>query len=117
MFGQNPMGASPAPAAAGYAGNVGAGYAAGYDSYRAVAPQVVAPPQQQGVVVAPPPPPSGSPPAHLTPWREYKTATGIPYYHNTETGETTWETPLDLQPAPAQLQPMQSQVGSDVRYS
>mmetsp|Transcript_97360 Transcript_97360/g.244069 ORF Transcript_97360/g.244069 Transcript_97360/m.244069 type:complete len:545 (+) Transcript_97360:132-1766(+) len=120
MFGQNPMNPTPAPAVAGYAGGgASAGFTPGYESYGAVAtPQVVAPPQQQpqATVVAPPPP-SGSPPAHLTPWREYKTATGIPYYHNTETGETTWETPLDLQPAPAQMQPMQPHVGGDVRYS
>merc|ERR1712203_329923 len=77
MFGQNPMNHTSAPAAAGYASNCAStGYTAGYESYGVVAPQVVAPPQQQATVVAPPPP-SGSPPAHLTPWREYKTATGI----------------------------------------
>jgi len=114
MFGQNPMNPqTPAPGA-GFAAAPSAGYATGYESYGAAAgPQVVAPPQQHAQVVAPPPP-SGTPPAHLTPWREYKTATGIPYYHNTETGETTWETPLDLQAAPAQ--PIH-QFGADVRYS
>merc|ERR1719145_366077 len=44
-----------------------------------------------------PPPPSTPPPAHLTPWRQYHTAAGLPYYHNHKTGVTTWETPPELQ--------------------
>lgn len=44
-----------------------------------------------------PPPPTTPPPQHLTPWRMYKTAAGLPYYHNHATGVTTWECPPDLQ--------------------
>eukprot|EP00931_Biecheleriopsis_adriatica_P088821 TRINITY_DN63054_c0_g1_i1.p1 TRINITY_DN63054_c0_g1~~TRINITY_DN63054_c0_g1_i1.p1 ORF type:complete len:533 (+),score=107.32 TRINITY_DN63054_c0_g1_i1:41-1639(+) len=46
-----------------------------------------------------PPPPSSPPPPHLTPWRVYKTASGLPYYHNSQTGVTTWDAPPDFQPA------------------
>lgn len=46
---------------------------------------------------AQPPPPSAPPPAHLTPWRTYYTAAGLPYYHNSATGVTQWECPPDLQ--------------------
>lgn len=49
-----------------------------------------------------PPPPTGPPPAHLTPWRTYYTAAGLPYYHNAKTNVTQWECPPDFQvPAPA----------------
>jgi len=44
-----------------------------------------------------PPPPSAQPPAHYTQWRTYYTATGLPYFHNSSTGVTQWECPLDLQ--------------------
>jgi len=44
-----------------------------------------------------PPPPATPPPAHLTPWRMYRTAAGLPYYHNSATGVTQWECPPDLQ--------------------
>lgn len=44
-----------------------------------------------------PPPPSVPPPPSLTPWRMYKTAAGLPYYHNHSTGQTQWECPPDLQ--------------------
>jgi len=44
-----------------------------------------------------PPPPPTPPPPSLTPWRMYKTAAGLPYYHNNSTGVTTWECPPDLQ--------------------
>lgn len=53
--------------------------------------------QAHGVV---PPPPASNPPAHLTPWRMYKTVSGIPYYHNSKTGQTVWECPPDLQAQP-----------------
>jgi len=46
-----------------------------------------------------PPPPSSPPPPHLTPWRMYKTASGLPYYHNENSGETVWDPPADFQPA------------------
>eukprot|EP00933_Yihiella_yeosuensis_P042563 TRINITY_DN3718_c1_g1_i4.p1 TRINITY_DN3718_c1_g1~~TRINITY_DN3718_c1_g1_i4.p1 ORF type:complete len:582 (-),score=157.47 TRINITY_DN3718_c1_g1_i4:225-1970(-) len=44
-----------------------------------------------------PPPPTTPPPAHLTPWKKYTTAAGLPYYHNNATGVTTWECPPELQ--------------------
>lgn len=44
-----------------------------------------------------PPPPAAPPPSHLTPWRMYKTAAGLPYYHNSATQVTQWECPPDLQ--------------------
>jgi RNA recognition motif-containing protein len=46
-----------------------------------------------------PPPPTTPPPAHLTPWRCYQTAAGLPYYHNHSTGVTQWETPPEFQVA------------------
>lgn len=68
------------------------------------------PPAGKGVYVPPPggfggdgggghqpPPPPTPPPPSLTPWRMYKTAAGLPYYHNNSTGVTTWECPPDLQ--------------------
>lgn len=62
-----------------------------------------------------PPPPSAPPPAHLTPWRMYETAAGIPYYHNHASGVTQWECPLELQvPAPSYSNHAHSQ---SVRYS
>eukprot|EP00928_Gymnodinium_smaydae_P028040 TRINITY_DN2149_c0_g1_i1.p1 TRINITY_DN2149_c0_g1~~TRINITY_DN2149_c0_g1_i1.p1 ORF type:complete len:400 (-),score=75.92 TRINITY_DN2149_c0_g1_i1:39-1238(-) len=54
-----------------------------------------------------PPPPSAPAPLHLTQWRCYYTAAGLPYYHNHSTGVTQWEappelsTPAGLPPAPA----------------
>lgn len=54
---------------------------------------VVAPPAE----FAQPPPPASPPPAHLTPWRMYRTASGLPYYHNATTGVTQWECPPDFQ--------------------
>eukprot|EP00421_Protoceratium_reticulatum_P037347 CAMPEP_0168467818 /NCGR_PEP_ID=MMETSP0228-20121227/57386_1 /TAXON_ID=133427 /ORGANISM="Protoceratium reticulatum, Strain CCCM 535 (=CCMP 1889)" /LENGTH=441 /DNA_ID=CAMNT_0008483555 /DNA_START=63 /DNA_END=1385 /DNA_ORIENTATION=+ len=71
-FGQEPLGSSPAPVQA-----------------FAAAPMPYSPTQ--------PPPPPTAPPTHLTPWRMYKTAAGLPYYHNHATGQTTWECPPDLQ--------------------
>jgi len=50
-----------------------------------------------GIPSQQPPPPAGPPPASLTPWRMYKTAAGLPYYHNHATGVTVWECPPDLQ--------------------
>jgi RNA recognition motif-containing protein len=55
---------------------------------------------------AQPPPPQAPPPAHLTPWRCYHTAAGLPYYHNHASGVTQWECPPEFQvaAAPAQAQ-------------
>mmetsp|Transcript_1909 Transcript_1909/g.6097 ORF Transcript_1909/g.6097 Transcript_1909/m.6097 type:complete len:414 (+) Transcript_1909:98-1339(+) len=77
-FGQAPL------ATLGLGGGAGRGYAA-------PAMQI-----EQGME-AQPPPPSAPPPAHLTPWRMYKTAAGLPYYHNATTGVTQWEPPPDFQ--------------------
>lgn len=52
-----------------------------------------------GDMGGPPPPPTSNPPPHLTPWRMYKTASGLPYYHNATTGVTTWDCPPDFQPS------------------
>merc|ERR1740121_1303155 len=57
-----------------------------------------APPPQSHGKGGQPPPPATPPPPHLTPWRMYKTVSGIPYYHNHTTGATVWEAPPDLQP-------------------
>mmetsp|Transcript_13550 Transcript_13550/g.29674 ORF Transcript_13550/g.29674 Transcript_13550/m.29674 type:complete len:519 (+) Transcript_13550:153-1709(+) len=95
LFGQNPMGGGqPHMQAQQYMPHQG---------------QVVRPPSHQGGMAVPPPqqgggmgappPPQTPPPAHLTPWRMYKTVAGIPYYYNTTTGVTQWDTPPDLQPA------------------
>mmetsp|Transcript_1908 Transcript_1908/g.6092 ORF Transcript_1908/g.6092 Transcript_1908/m.6092 type:complete len:565 (+) Transcript_1908:110-1804(+) len=66
---------------------------------------VVVPPMHQVAAAIPeapadeaqPPPPSAPPPPHLTAWRMFRTASGIPYYHNSTTGITQWECPPDLQ--------------------
>lgn len=50
-----------------------------------------------GYEASQPPPPATPPPAHLTPWRMYRTAAGLPYYHNATTGVTQWECPPELQ--------------------
>lgn len=93
MFGQDPVLAAPNSA-------VGAGMlpatTSGYQD-----------PMMMAASAGQPPPPVTPPPPHLTPWRQYKTVSGIPYYHNHTTGQTQWECPPDLQP--------QAQAG--VRYS
>jgi len=58
-------------------------------------PQMASAPAAYGG--AQPPLPMGQPPAHLTPWRTYYTAAGLPYYHNATTAVTQWECPPDLQ--------------------
>jgi len=71
---------------------------------------------RQGHVIPPPPPggqpppPAAPPPSHLTPWRMYKTAAGLPYYHNSQTQVTQWECPPDLQvPGQNSVYPMHAQ--------
>lgn len=75
--------------------------------------------QQPAMVVThgQPPPPPTPPPQHLTPWRMYKTAAGLPYYHNHTTGVTQWECPPDLQ-VPGQSSAYVAQSApTHVRYS
>lgn len=50
-----------------------------------------------------PPPPTTPPPPHLTPWRTYKTQSGLPYYHNSKTGQTVWECPTEFEPPPGNV--------------
>ncbi|CAK9084341.1 29 kDa ribonucleoprotein B [Durusdinium trenchii] len=50
-----------------------------------------------------PPPPTTPPPPHLTPWRTYKTQSGLPYYHNSQTGQTVWECPTEFEPPPGNV--------------
>jgi len=78
----------------------------GFAAAQAAAQQQVAAQQQLvaiqsaiplGSPAVQPPPPPGPPPPSLTPWRMYKTAAGLPYYHNHTTGQTQWECPVDLQ--------------------
>jgi len=72
----------------------------GQDSIAPNGPVSAPPPHSQGYsqgYQGQPPPPATPPPAHLTPWRMYKTVSGIPYYHNQTTGQTVWECPPDLQ--------------------
>mmetsp|Transcript_7022 Transcript_7022/g.15717 ORF Transcript_7022/g.15717 Transcript_7022/m.15717 type:complete len:425 (-) Transcript_7022:92-1366(-) len=99
-FGQNPVGtgssvttAAPAPAATTIYAGAGA---------------------------AQPPPPAAPAPVHLTTWRMYQTAGGLPYYHNHTTGVTQWECPVELQ-VPGQgaygNAPAQAAVAGAVRYA
>lgn len=88
-FGQDPVRPAPGAVGGGSLPPQGGGYQGG--GYQGGGYQnAMAPPGQ-------PPPPSSPPPPHLTPWREYKTVAGLPYYHNHTTGLTQWETPRDLQ--------------------
>mmetsp|Transcript_112911 Transcript_112911/g.353129 ORF Transcript_112911/g.353129 Transcript_112911/m.353129 type:complete len:553 (-) Transcript_112911:168-1826(-) len=68
-----------------------------------------------------PPPPAAPPPAHLTPWRMYRTASGLPYYHNATTGVTQWDAPPDFQVPGQQAQYVavqpQPAVAGQQRYS
>lgn len=85
---QGAKGQDPAPQPAG-----GAVVVSGY----APPPAPVYAVQQPMPYGVQPPPPSVPPPPSLTPWRMYKTAAGLPYYHNHSTGQTQWECPPDLQ--------------------
>jgi len=59
------------------------------------------------------PPPPAAPSPH-TPWRMYKTAAGLPYYHNHQTAQTQWDAPPELQvPGP----PAGGGYGGRNRYS
>mmetsp|Transcript_95764 Transcript_95764/g.249504 ORF Transcript_95764/g.249504 Transcript_95764/m.249504 type:complete len:424 (-) Transcript_95764:87-1358(-) len=82
------------PTMGGYGGKNGGGYGKDGGGY-GKAPAGQAPAGQ-------PPPPTTPPPAHLTPWRCYHTAAGLPYYHNHSTGVTQWETPPEFQVATTQ---------------
>jgi len=67
---------------------------------------------------AQPPPPTAPPPAHLTPWRTYYTAAGLPYYHNHTTGATQWEAPPDLSaPGASPYAQAALTAGAGMRYS
>lgn len=81
MFGQDPTHTAPGAVGGGSLPPQSPGY---QDPMWAAAP-------------GQPPPPATPPPAHLTPWRQYKTVSGLPYYHNHTTGQTVWECPRDLQ--------------------
>jgi len=56
-----------------------------------------------GIPAGQPPPPTTPPPPHLTPWRTYKTQSGLPYYHNSKTGQTVWECPTEFEPPPGNV--------------
>ena len=56
-----------------------------------------APPPQAAPLAPPPPPP---PPPPLPAWSEYCTPDGRAYFHNAQTGETSWETPPGWNAAP-----------------
>lgn len=99
--GSYPPGAMVYPGAAGYQVPMAGAYG------MAVAPAYGYVPAGAGA--GPPPPPSAPPPAHLTPWRCYHTAAGLPYYHNHATGQTQWECPPEFQVA--------AMPGQQVRYS
>lgn len=92
-FGQENM--AQAPVVVQPAPNKGGGW---------VVPAIMTPPVKgghnmpmAGGGVVQPPPPTAPPPEHLTPWRMYKTAAGLPYYHNNITQVTQWECPPELQ--------------------
>lgn len=72
--------------------------------------------QPQAIMGSQPPPPHAPPPQHLTPWRLYKTAAGLPYYHNHTNGQTQWECPPDLQ-VPGQASAYVPTPSAAVRYS
>jgi len=72
-------------------GKFGQAPLASFSAAAAAMPMVAIPEPAQ------PPPPATPPPAHLTPWRMYRTASGLPYYHNASTGVTQWEPPPDFQ--------------------
>jgi len=73
-------------------------------------------PQPAAFDGAQPPPPDTPPPAHLTPWRIYRTASGLPYYHNASTGVTTWDCPPDFQ-VPGQPEAPYGHSAGQQRYS
>ncbi|CAE7236133.1 unnamed protein product [Symbiodinium sp. KB8] len=66
---------------------------------------------------AQPPPPRSPPPPHMTPWRTYKTQSGLPYYHNTQTGQTVWECPTEFVPPPGNAHAAGDRGGQGSRYS
>eukprot|EP00416_Gambierdiscus_australes_P022549 CAMPEP_0171076656 /NCGR_PEP_ID=MMETSP0766_2-20121228/13555_1 /TAXON_ID=439317 /ORGANISM="Gambierdiscus australes, Strain CAWD 149" /LENGTH=529 /DNA_ID=CAMNT_0011533651 /DNA_START=15 /DNA_END=1604 /DNA_ORIENTATION=+ len=72
----------------------------------------------EAAVPSQPPPPATPPPAHLTPWRMYRTASGLPYYHNSTTGVTQWEPPPDFQiPGQQPIYAVQYNGAASQRYS
>jgi hypothetical protein len=60
--------------------------------------------QPFGAFGAQPPPPIAPLPPHLSAWRCYYTAAGLPYYYNHMTAVTQWECPPEFQ----QMQAMQA---------